>query len=584
MRRYRFLRICLVCLLFLLTGLSEGNAGNDSLDFFALRGIEKMATDPLILKDPGKDILFEPVSDGVLRLPSFNNSTWFRIPMQELIEGLERQSPEPGEDGILLLSSPHITHVDCFLPHTLSSYARFTFGKGSEKLPQFLYTRYPVLWLPSLKDFFKEGYAYLNVRSDYPVSATLLLLTPVPFIHLFFKSLILQISFVGIMVSFVVAYFLFYMMTGEKKYRAFMLLQMGLTLLSASFNGHFNAYLKLPASAIVFITWGAFGLASIVGGHFFYKELLAHSRIQRTYKPAMYAQYLLVPAILAAAMNDRFLWVFIMGSVSLALSIAGALLLFIQMIREKARMRSLVLYLSSQAALFIGAGIMFLSSYYTPYWFSRFFYSDLLYMAFLITASLLMILLNLLGSRARFDGYNLLQAQSARYRELSERDGLTGLYNRFYLEQALKESIKQAEKTGRLLSFIMLDIDHFKRFNDTWGHQEGDRALKLVAKVIRDSLREQDVAARYGGEEFSVILSEADQSIAAMVAERIRRSCAGQSQSLGEGKALTVSLGISLLRSEDTPETLIQRADKALYQAKGNGRNRVEVAFSQNAP
>lgn len=123
----------------------------------------------------------------------------------------------------------------------------------------------------------------------------------------------------------------------------------------------------------------------------------------------------------------------------------------------------------------------------------------------------------------------------------------------------------------------MLDIDHFKEFNDTWGHQEGDRALAFVARVIRDSLREQDVAARYGGEEFSIVLAGADLFIANIVAERIRRSCEARSFSLGGDRTLTVSLGVSLFRPGETPDCLIRRADEALYQAKNNGRNRAEA-------
>ncbi len=281
--------------------------------------------------------------------------------------------------------------------------------------------------------------------------------------------------------------------------------------------------------------------------------------------------------MLAAALRGTFALAFAGLLLSFILNLAGCLLLFVSMLLKKVSPRTLLLYSGTHLAFFFGIGGMFANVYCAPYYLSHLSYPDLSYMVFLVISPLLLVWLLLSESRARFDGYNVLKAQSSHYRELSQRDGLTGLYNRSYLEHALEESVKQAEKSGRSLSFIMLDIDHFKRFNDTWGHQEGDRALTLVAKVIRDSLREQDVAARYGGEEFSVVLSGAGLPIAGIVAERIRKSCEDHSPSLGVDKTLTVSLGISLFHPGDTPESLVRRADEALYRAKGKGRNRVEV-------
>ena len=279
----------------------------------------------------------------------------------------------------------------------------------------------------------------------------------------------------------------------------------------------------------------------------------------------------------ALPIYGRFIWVYIGATCAFLLSLAGSVLLFVHMVRTRTSLRSLLLYAVSHITFFLGIGIMFLGTYYTPYYLDKLSYPDIPYMSLLIAAPFFSILRKLFESRARFDNYNRLQAQSAHYRELSQRDGLTGLYNRSYLEQILNDSVRHAERTGKSLSFIMLDIDHFKEFNDTWGHQEGDRALAFVARVIRDSLREQDVAARYGGEEFSIVLAGADLFIANIVAERIRRSCEARSFSLGGDRTLTVSLGVSLFRPGETPDCLIRRADEALYQAKNNGRNRAEA-------
>ncbi len=584
MRRNHVLKFFLVPFLIILGGVLPGRADTDfdTTALSLLQGIEKMSTHSPSLKDPGKDILFESVSGDIITLNSFNGSSWFRIPMEDLIRDIEGVSLRPDEGGVLMITSPHISHVDCFVPKTLSSYEHYSYDKDTRNDLQFLYTRYPVLWLPPLDEAARDGYVYLNVRSNYPVAARLRLMAPLSFIRFFFKSMIIQFVFLGVMIAFVVTYFLFYIMTGEKVYRTFMTLQLSSTLLAASFNGHFHAYLKLPAPLTVFITWSVFGLTNIVGTRFFLSELQGTPRIRKAYGPVPYIQSALALGVLTAAMSCRFLWVCVGATLAFLLSFVGSVLLFIQMVRTRAPLHSLLLYAGSYTVFFFGIGSMFLGMYYNPYYLSRLSYPDILYMTLLATAPFFSILRKLFESRARFNDYNLLQAQNTLYRELSQRDGLTGLYNRSYLEQVLNESVRHAEKTGKNLSFIMLDIDHFKNFNDTWGHQEGDRALAFVARIIRDSLREQDVATRYGGEEFSIVLAGADLFIANIVAERIRRSCEARSISLGKYKTLTVSLGISLFRPGETPECLIRRADEALYRAKKNGRNRAESEVSQS--
>ncbi len=584
MRRNHVLKFFLVPFLIILGGVLPGRADTDfdTTALSLLQGVEKMSTHSPSLKDPGKDILFESVSGDIITLNSFNGSSWFRIPMEDLIRDIEGVSLRPDEGGVLMITSPHISHVDCFVPKTLSSYEHYSYDKDTRNDLQFLYTRYPVLWLPPLDEAARDGYVYLNVRSNYPVAARLRLMAPLSFIRFFFKSMIIQFVFLGVMIAFVVTYFLFYIMTGEKVYRTFMTLQLSSTLLAASFNGHFHAYLKLPAPLTVFITWSVFGLTNIVGTRFFLSELQGTPRIRKAYGPVPYIQSALALGVLTAAMSCRFLWVCVGATLAFLLSFVGSVLLFIQMVRTRAPLHSLLLYAGSYTVFFFGIGSMFLGMYYNPYYLSRLSYPDILYMTLLATAPFFSILRKLFESRARFNDYNLLQAQNTLYRELSQRDGLTGLYNRSYLEQVLNESVRHAEKTGKNLSFIMLDIDHFKNFNDTWGHQEGDRALAFVARIIRDSLREQDVATRYGGEEFSIVLAGADLFIANIVAERIRRSCETRSISLGKYKTLTVSLGISLFRPGETPECLIRRADEALYRAKKNGRNRAESEVSQS--
>lgn len=165
--------------------------------------------------------------------------------------------------------------------------------------------------------------------------------------------------------------------------------------------------------------------------------------------------------------------------------------------------------------------------------------------------------------------------------EMAVTDALTGLYNRRYLETQLVQLIEQSADRGKGLSLLTLDIDFFKSVNDTYGHDAGDRVLQEVAGRIRGSVRNVDLACRTGGEEFVVVLPGADLGVAERVGERIRKSIAAKPFLLGPGSHLTVtaSLGVSSLASgEDTVEELFKRADRALYRAKREGRNRVVPA------
>ncbi|MBN2404117.1 MAG: GGDEF domain-containing protein [Coriobacteriia bacterium] len=165
---------------------------------------------------------------------------------------------------------------------------------------------------------------------------------------------------------------------------------------------------------------------------------------------------------------------------------------------------------------------------------------------------------------------------------LSVTDRLTELYNHGYMQQRLEEELGRAERFGHRLSLIMLDIDDFKSFNDTYGHPRGDRVLRTVSEIIRQNLREIDVAARYGGEEFVVVLPETDIPGAIAVAERIRNSMAQHGFATGEEDgtvAQTVSLGVATFPTHAANAArLIDTADRAMYAAKRQGKNRVTVA------
>jgi diguanylate cyclase (GGDEF)-like protein len=159
----------------------------------------------------------------------------------------------------------------------------------------------------------------------------------------------------------------------------------------------------------------------------------------------------------------------------------------------------------------------------------------------------------------------------------SERDALTGVYNRRKLTELLDMEVKRSVRYGQRFSLVMLDIDHFKKINDTHGHLVGDEAIKHVARRAVATLRATDVVARYGGEEFVVFLPGEDLTGATLAAERLREAVRAPFAALSEIElTLTISLGVTTFRPDAAdPKTLLGEADRALYDSKQGGRNRV---------
>jgi diguanylate cyclase len=174
---------------------------------------------------------------------------------------------------------------------------------------------------------------------------------------------------------------------------------------------------------------------------------------------------------------------------------------------------------------------------------------------------------------------NQLQSSLEAVRSESLTDPLTQLANRKFFDMTLEATIADARARNEPLSLMLTDIDHFKNFNDTFGHLTGDQVLRLVALSVKQNVKGQDTAARYGGEEFAVILPNTVLRSAITVADHIRRAVMNKEllkRSTGEllGR-LTISIGVATLQKNDTPQMLIERADACLYVAKRCGRNRV---------
>jgi diguanylate cyclase (GGDEF)-like protein len=172
-----------------------------------------------------------------------------------------------------------------------------------------------------------------------------------------------------------------------------------------------------------------------------------------------------------------------------------------------------------------------------------------------------------------------LERLNRELRESADRDGLTGLFNHRYFVQALKTEAARSTRQGHSFGLILLDVDHFKSYNDVHGHPAGDELLRGLAAAIREAHRQEGVTARYGGEEFAVLLPETDRDRTALVAERIRATIeqtpfpGRETQPLGR---ITVSLGLACFPEDaGDPAAILRHADEALYQAKRAGRNRL---------
>jgi diguanylate cyclase (GGDEF)-like protein len=190
-------------------------------------------------------------------------------------------------------------------------------------------------------------------------------------------------------------------------------------------------------------------------------------------------------------------------------------------------------------------------------------------------------LLAIIAGRMRHDNSALISShnQRAQYEHQATVDALTGVHNRRWMNDAFPRVLHRCALNKQYSTLMVLDIDHFKHVNDTWGHLVGDAALKALANIMQLNLRPHDLLVRYGGEEFAILLPETGVDEARSIAERLRKMvAANEVVSHGASFKITISVGIAPVIGGSSLEEVFSQADEALYRAKENGRNRVEVA------
>ena len=170
-----------------------------------------------------------------------------------------------------------------------------------------------------------------------------------------------------------------------------------------------------------------------------------------------------------------------------------------------------------------------------------------------------------------------LKENFAKVSDMANRDGLTGLYNARFFQEALARELERVKRTSRPFTLIILDVDRFKRINDRYGHPVGDQVLQHIGRVARSVLRGYDVLARYGGEEFIAMLPDTAASQALLLGDRLRKMIEERPLMMDDGEMIriTVSVGVAQARAPYDKTELISQADQALYQAKETGRNKV---------
>ena len=167
-----------------------------------------------------------------------------------------------------------------------------------------------------------------------------------------------------------------------------------------------------------------------------------------------------------------------------------------------------------------------------------------------------------------------LELLNVQFQQLAVTDSLTGLFNRRYFEEQMTFFLNDNRHTQKPFVLLLLDIDHFKSINDTYGHQVGDLVLQELSSMLQNTFRMGDVVSRIGGEEFTILLPDTDESTGYQLAEELRSTV---EQSQWSCASVTVSMGVTVVKQQDTSSTILARADQALYASKNSGRNRVSV-------
>jgi diguanylate cyclase (GGDEF)-like protein len=506
---------------------------------------------------------FQPISGKGIRFWNPEESLWIRIPMSKLREAQEAFF---GESTVLILWNEYVSVVDFFLPVAPGEFKHWVHGLDTPVERRSFPSRYPSF---RLEDGYDEGYAYLNVSSAIPVAFGLAVQEEQGFQGMFVDYLTQYMAFFSFLAALALTYLFFYFMTGDWGYFIVVLRQLMTFVFLFAFHGYLQYYFHLSPRIVDAIYWPALGLHCVMTS-FFGKYLLQLDIVPKWLRKLIFVQTLTAASMIIFALSGLRQLTGIAVVLSALMEVAS--ITFMGIIKLRQGYRLILFCVLSRISFLLGLVFLLLNVLFV--WSTHAF--EYLSMFSFLLDPIFLALMMIPGTRSRFENYFSIEQQSLCYESLGQRDGMTGLYNKAYFLALLDENLQAALLAKKQLAFIMMDVDYFQKFNDLWGYPEGDKALFSLAKLIRQCLRESDIAARYGGGEFAIILPGGTLPSSVLMAERIRQTFEKQTYMLGKDKAVTLSLGLAFLRAGDTVAMLIQRAGEALDRAKVNGRNRTE--------
>ncbi|MBI5521696.1 MAG: GGDEF domain-containing protein [Desulfarculus sp.] len=540
-----------------------------------------------ILEDPGGQLGLEEVSSPAMRgrfqpwgarplsLGLKSGAVWLRF---DLPPALPATVFGREQARFLELGKAIIDQVDIHLPLEASPGDRRHLAAGTTRprpAAQAVF-RTPVFLLPAGLDPSRP--AYVRLSSQISLSMAVRVWTVRDFMgHAFRDGLAFGVIF-GAMVAMVIFNLLIFLSLRQKAYVAYIFYVLSMLMAQLSLQGHLGAVLTLPQPGLA-QAQALFMACSMFFAALFTRVFL-DSRQNAPFWDKMLNIFLYAPVVMAGlVLAGRLDLGNPLGYATGALGPLHAICTAAACLRRG--FHSARFFLAAWTVLVIS---VFAFELVSLGWLPHSPWTAYLLPVGTALESLLLTLA--LADRIRLLNQERQELASSqrRYQELSVTDGLTGLYNLRFLKSKLTSEMEHARRLDQPLSLIMLDLDDFKAFNDAHGHVEGDRLLLGVARVLKRTVREGDVACRYGGEEFTVLLPGTGLDAAQQVAERIRRGV----EQLGlwprsqHEVRVTVSLGVARLGSGEDAQDFIHRADQALYQAKAQGKNRCVKALGSS--
>ncbi|MBP2629532.1 MAG: periplasmic/7TM domain sensor diguanylate cyclase [Firmicutes bacterium] len=479
-------------------------------------------------------------------------------------------APKLDMKQLLQLSNPNIGKIDLYIPVINdSAEANFSYiekhvGVERPSTNRDIWDNDWTFAVPSL--YTRSQYTYMRLESVSTMRLPVVVWQENAFLK---ASFIKNIGF-GVFYGVLIAMFFYNLFIAfalrDKTYLFYILYILFMFLYQFNVHGHFKLWVNIS-----YPLYNAFFWICLAAG-FIFPILFTASFLQIHEDEVAWSN--IIKSLLTAAIMQGILGV--LGYSIWANQIANCLgfiepLLFMALAisRYQQGFHPAIYYLLAWGILSLGVFVWILSPY-------RIMAENILMFATAAEAVLLSLALS-----DRFRILRLKELTLTRnvhyYRDLSITDELTGLYNRRYLENKMRQEMTRALEKEQSLALIIMDIDFFKKYNDTYGHWQGDQVLRRFSESLLNTLDDRQMAFRFGGEEFVILLPDTNCDDAAAIAERIRSDFEAKAFTpiANTSVHVTVSVGFSILKSNDTEEDLFQRADKALYQAKSSGRNRV---------